>query len=46
MGDMDDFDLATVIVDAVPHTILTAPGPPQAREGRAQRDRDNLGPLQ
>jgi hypothetical protein len=45
MADLQDDDLAAVLVDAVPHAILTPPGPPQPFEWFAQRHPDNPGPV-
>ena len=30
--DVQHYDLAALFVDAIPHSVLTAPGPPQAVE--------------
>jgi hypothetical protein len=44
--EVQHYDFAAIIVDAIPHAVLTAPSPPQALERRPQRRRHGLRPRQ
>lgn len=41
MLHVEDEDFAGFFVEAVPHAVLTAPGPPEPGEGQAQLSADN-----
>lgn len=41
MLDVENEDLAGRLVDAIPHAVLTAPGPPEPGNRRTQRSADN-----